>query len=401
MKISDLVSFSLHALRANRVRTLLTSLGMLIGNASVILVVTISLTGREYILEQIRAVGSNMVYAYYEAGSRTSVQVDADFVKWSDVLAVRQQFGNEIIAATGIMRSYDRVRVNGDEQDLRLIGSDEIYPRVRNLEIVAGRFMTPQEVASRAKVVMLTDDFARKLCGAEAACIGKKIRLKGLQFTIIGAFREKTETFGISELGSETALIPVSVLRYFMPVESVHRLFVQVRTPEDVLPMTRKLRVLLEGRHRPGARYAVQNLTAILAAAENIALALTVVLLVIAAIALVISGIGIMNIMLVTVTERTKEIGIRMAIGASRRAVRQQFLLEAMLLSLIGGLAGIVVGVSIPLSVTLFVEGIAVPVSYLSILIAFLTSCSVGLLFGYLPASRASSLNPTEALHYE
>jgi putative ABC transport system permease protein len=157
----------------------------------------------------------------------------------------------------------------------------------------------------------------------------------------------------------------------------------------------------LQGRHRPGARYLVENLTAILDAAKNIALVLTLVLILISAIALLISGIGIMNIMLVTVTERTREIGIRMAVGASRREVLQQFLLEAILLSLSGGLAGIMVGVAMPLSVQYFAEGVRIPISVVSIAVAFGVSCLVGLIFGLLPANRAARLNPTEALRYE
>jgi putative ABC transport system permease protein len=145
----------------------------------------------------------------------------------------------------------------------------------------------------------------------------------------------------------------------------------------------------------------VENLTAILDAAKSIALVLTVVLILISAIALVISGIGIMNIMLVTVTERTREIGVRMAVGASRTAVRQQFLIEAMILSLAGGLIGILIGVAVPVSAGYFLEEIQIPVSPISIVVAFVTSCSVGLIFGYLPANRASRLNPTEALRYE
>jgi putative ABC transport system permease protein len=174
-----------------------------------------------------------------------------------------------------------------------------------------------------------------------------------------------------------------------------------VRLPEDVEAVTRQVAQVLEGRHRPGARYKVQNLTAILEAAKNIATILSLVLVLVSAIALIISGIGIMNIMLVTVTERTREIGVRMAVGASRRDVLLQFLTEAVLISLGGGVLGILAGVSIPLSVQLFVETLRIPISAASIIIAFSVSCAVGLIFGMLPASRASRLNPTEALRYE
>jgi len=157
---------------------------------------------------------------------------------------------------------------------------------------------------------------------------------------------------------------------------------------------------ILESRHRPGAVYRVETLTAILTAAKQISMILSVVLVLVSAIALLISGIGIMNIMLVTVTERTREIGIRMAVGASRREILLQFLTEAVLVSLAGGLIGIVVGVGIPLTVKFLAE-IDIPISVVSIVVAFVVSCAVGLVFGMLPANRASRLNPTEALRYE
>jgi putative ABC transport system permease protein len=161
------------------------------------------------------------------------------------------------------------------------------------------------------------------------------------------------------------------------------------------------VRQILESRHRAGARYRVENLTGILDAAKRIALILTLVLILVSAIALVISGIGIMNIMLVTVTERTREIGLRMAVGAARRDVLQQFLLEAVLISLSGGLVGILLGVAIPLSVRYLAGGVYIPISKLAIAVAFAVSFLVGLVFGLLPASRAARLNPTEALRYE
>jgi ABC-type antimicrobial peptide transport system permease subunit len=165
--------------------------------------------------------------------------------------------------------------------------------------------------------------------------------------------------------------------------------------------LTADVRQILESRHRIGARYLVENLTAILDAAEKIALVMTLVLIVVSAIALVISGIGIMNIMLVTVTERTREIGVRMAVGAARRDILQQFLLEAVLISIVGGGAGILLGVALPLSVRLLAGDLNIPISALSITIAFAVSALVGLVFGLLPASRAARLNPTEALRYE
>jgi putative ABC transport system permease protein len=401
MFFAEALRFSVQALRANKIRTFLTGLGLVIGNASVILVVTISLTSRDYILEQIRGIGSNMVYAYYEAGTQESTRVQADFVKMADVEAVRAQLGSRVFAATGVMTNYDRMLIGGKEEDIAVIGSDEQYAPVRNLVLLAGRFLDPNDVATRQKVALLTERLAQRLYGTQPAAIGQILKVYGLQFTVIGTFKERTESFGMSELARETVLIPITVIRYFTPVERIDPMYVQVARADDVEPVAEQVKAILESRHRPGARYRVETLTPILDAAKNIALILTLVLILVSAIALIISGIGIMNIMLVTVTERTREIGVRMAVGASRREVLQQFLAEALMISLGGGIIGILAGISVPLSVSLLVEGIDIPISKLSVAVAFVVSFLVGLVFGILPANRAARLNPTEALRYE
>ncbi len=399
---SETIRTSLQALSANKVRTFLTALGLMIGNASVILVVTISLTSRDYILAQIQRIGSNLIYAQYEAGNNpSSAAVDADFVKIADVEAVRRQLGSRIVAATGVMNNYDRLRVNGKDEDISIIGSDEYYHSVRNLALLAGRFLDSSDITLRQRVALLTEKLAKRIYGSQSSAVGQTIKLHGLQFTIVGTFKERAESFGLSEVSAETVLIPITVLRNFAPIERIDPLYVQAVSPADVEPVTGIVRTIIESRHRPGARYKVDNLGEILNTAKSIATILSVVLVLVSAIALVISGIGIMNIMLVTVTERTREIGLRMAVGAGRRAVLEQFLTEAVIISVAGGALGIVAGIAIPLAIQFFAEDFAIPISYWSILIAFGVSAAVGLIFGYLPASRASRLNPTEALRYE
>jgi len=401
MLLGEALSFSFNALRANRVRTFLTALGLVIGNASVILVVTISMTSRDYILEQIEGIGSNMVYASATVGAQPGGgQVDADYVKMSDVRAVRQQLDGQIVAATGVETSFDRLVIDGREEDVTVIGSDQYYNPVRNLVVLAGRPLDASDVALSQKVALVTERLARRLFGGQESAVGKMIKIHGLGFTVIGTFKEKVESFGLSELAQETVLIPITVMSYFVPVERIDPLYVQARSPEDVPLVTADVQKILESRHRAGARYLVQNLNAILDAAKKIAVILSLVLVLVSAIALVISGIGIMNIMLVTVTERTREIGVRMAVGASRRDILEQFLLEAVLISIVGGGAGIVLGVAMPLTVRYLTDFI-IPVSKLSIAVAFAVSGIVGLVFGLLPANRAARLNPTEALRYE
>ncbi|MFN9921438.1 MAG: ABC transporter permease [Acidobacteriota bacterium] len=401
MRIAEILKSSWEALKANRVRTLLTALGLVIGNASVILVVTISLTSTEFILDQIRGIGSNVVWAYYESGSRESDQSDADFVKLSDVEAVRAQLAERIVAVTATMSSSASLSVEGRPQDTSILGVDEYYPMVRNLILLHGRYFDGTEVRQRAKVTLLTEGLARLLYGTAEGAVGRTIKLKDHQFTVTGVFRERVQSFGLSELAERAAVIPITVVRYYNRVERIDPMYIQAKRAEDVEALTGEVKRILEGRHRKGAKYFVDNLGAILETARNISLILTGVLIMVAAIALVISGIGIMNIMLVTVTERTKEIGTRMAVGASRRVILAQFLMEAVLISTGGGLLGILVGVSGPLIAQWFVPEFGVAISPLSVVVAFFVSFAVGLVFGMLPANRASQLNPIEALRYE
>jgi len=401
MNIGEAVRFSVEALRANRLRTFLTALGLIIGNASVILVVTISLASKNLILDQIRGIGSNLVYAYYEAGGENAAKVQADYVKLGDVQAIRDTLGNKIIAATAVMTTHDQIVVAGKIRRVTVDVVDEDYGRVRNLVILRGRAFDESDMTLRERVAMLTDKLAIRVFGSQDAAIGQVVKISELQFTVIGTFREKTSTFGQGEISDETILIPITVMKYFMQYERVEPVYVEVRNATDVPAVTRDVNGILEGRHRAGARYDVQNLSAILSTANSIANVLTIVLIIVSTIALVISGIGIMNIMLVTVTERTREIGVRMAVGASRREVMLQFLVEAVVISLAGGTIGIILGLSLPIAVRILASAVRVPISALSVVVAFLVSFTVGVGFGLLPARRASQLNPTEALRYE
>src|SRR5215471_4026111 len=369
MFLGEALRFSAQALRANPVRSLLTGLGMVIGTASVILVVTISLTSRDYILKQVQGIGSNIIFAYYASAGGSTV-ADADYIKMSDVQSIRQELTSEIIAATGVMSNFDRILIGGKEQDVKVIGTDQDYQAVRNIVISSGRFLDESDLTMRSKVGLLTDQLAIRMFGGRAAALSQVIKLYGLEFTVVGTFHEKVETFGQSEVERDTILIPITVLRYFTPVERIDPLYIQVRSPQEVERVAPHVQQILEARHRPGARYRVDTMTAILEAAKNMSLALTAVLIMVSAITLVISGIGIMNIMLVTVTERTREIGVRLAVGASANEILLQFLTEAMMVSLLGGTIGILVGVAAPLSVALFTD-IRIPISPVAIVVAF------------------------------
>lgn len=373
-------------------------LGMIIGTASIIIVVTIALTGRDYILQQIQGVGSNLIYLYYEAGATVSGRKAlSDDLTLDDLKAIQDI--RYVASATGVVTSHDRLVLDGKEREVSVIGTTPDYLKVRNLRIISGRFFDDLDDRSFNKVCLLTGDLALKLFGT-LDVQGQSVKFFQVRFTAIGVFKEGVETFGQSEVSTYSALIPLSVLRHFNMSDKLDLIYASAVSNSTVPIATLRIQQLLESRHRSGSAYRVENLTEILKAAGRIAAALTIVLFLIGTVSLVISGIGIMNIMLVTVTERTKEIGIKMAIGARRREIMYQFLTEAIFMSTSGGIAGIIVGISGPLLAKWF-TGLEVPISWVSIILAFMLSLVVGVIFGIIPANRAARLNPTEALHYE
>jgi putative ABC transport system permease protein len=392
--------FAYNALRVNKVRTGLTTLGMVIGTSSVILVSTIALTSRDYVLGQIEGVGSNMIYTVNESSPTvTGANSISDALTLADVEAIRGGVPN-LTAVSAIVLGRDRVVLESQYREVTIIGVNSGFRIIRNLKVLAGRFFDEDDDRLRNRVCLVTPALFRVLF-PDGWTEGRKIKVRNLEFTIIGAFEEGAETFGQSEITRETVLMPIAVMTVMTGADAVDQIYASADRPSNVSAATEAILQVVRSRHRAGAVYRAENLTQILAAAGNIALALTVVLLLISAIALVISGIGIMNIMLVTVTERTREIGLRMALGAGRRAVRTQFLMEASIISVFGGILGILVGVGIPWTAQQFVEGMRIPIPTLAIVIAFLVSFLVGVVFGLIPAERASKLNPTEALRYE
>jgi putative ABC transport system permease protein len=395
---SEIFSFAYDTFCSNKVRFALTALGMVIGTASLILVVTIGMSGKQYVLNQIQAIGANMIDAEYQSGEMRNVT--PDLLTIDDMQAVLQQVPG-IVAASPVVPLDDRIAIGGGkERDLRMLGVYPEYATVRNLVVLSGRLFDAQDEQARNKVGVVQQKLAVQLYGSVDDAVGKVIKLSGLPFTIIGTFRERVDTFGQSEVTDNSVLIPYTVSRYFTGTPDVRQLYFSAADPSMVVPVTEQVRKVIQSRHRPESVYVVQNLTELVAVADRTANALTLVLLLISTVTLLVSGIGIMNIMLATVSSRIREIGIRKAIGATNREIRFQFLSEAILISLIGGLAGVVIGLALPFSVRFFTE-YRLPISGLSAIVAIVVSSLVGILFGTVPASRAAKLDPVESLRYE
>jgi putative ABC transport system permease protein len=399
MDLKETLSVSVDALRANKLRAMLTSLGVIIGSASIVLVVTVALTSKKFVISQIEAVGSNVVWAELIRSSEKAQPLSYEMTE-EDMEAAKDTIP-EIAQVAGTSDVQMSVVAQGVVRPVTLIGVTTGYREIRRLVVLRGRYLDSLDMEAHSKNCVITPQLAKRLFGQDNP-VGRDLHVGELIFTIIGVFNERVETFGLSDIQTETVLIPFGLIKYYTGVNTLKVLDVQAATPEDVPVVQRRLSELLQSRHPSSAEYHVQTLTSILKAARDISLALTIVLIVIAAIALIISGIGIMNIMLVTVTERTREIGIRKAIGAARREIMYQFLTEAFLISGGGAVFGILIGLLVPAVAQLFLPGnLRVPVSPLSVVLAFVVSCSTGLFFGYLPANQAARLQPIESLRYE
>lgn len=400
LAFGEILTFAYDTFCSNKVRFALTALGMVIGTASLILVVTIGMTGKQYVLGLIQSIGANLIEAEYQGSAQRITNSTPDPLTIDDMIAAQTQVPG-IVAASPVVNLADRIPVgNGKERDILILGVYPEYRTVRNLVVVSGRFFDAEDAQAHNKVAVVIDKMAEQIYGSPEAAVGRVIKLSSLPFTIIGTFKEKVNTFGQSEVTDNTVVIPYTVSRYFTEIPTVKQIYFSVSDPSMVEPATAQIRQVIQARHRAESVYTVQNLTQLVVLAEKTANALTLVLLLVAAVVLLVSGIGIMNIMLATVSSRIREIGIRKAIGATNREIRFQFLSEAILISLIGGFLGVIIGLALPYSVRFLTE-YRIPISGLSAIVAIVVSSLVGVLFGTVPATRAAKLDPVESLRWE
>jgi len=402
MVVSEILKLAVDSFRSSKLRFALTALGMVIGTASVILVVTIGMTGKQFILNEIQKIGTNEVEVEYSGGGATGQErvLYNDYLTREDEKAVLAQLPG-VLYSSPILEMHDRISFgSGVVKDTLVLGVSPDYNRVRNLLVPVGRFLDETDDQAHIKCAVVTELFAHERFGSSDAAVGSSFEISGIPFTIIGVFKESVDDFGESEIADQTILIPYSVARYFTGTENVKQIYFSMRSMDEVPDTSREIERIISSRHKPNSVYKATNLKEVLTMAAKIANALTAVLVLVAAVTLAVGGVGIMNIMLANVRARIREIGIRKALGATNREIKLQFLAEAVIISLAGGIVGTFVGLSVPLSIRFFTD-YPLPISPWSVAVAITAAVVVGVIFGTVPATRAAQLDPVESLKYE
>lgn len=406
MKLKDTLQETYTALSANKVRSGLTILGIVIGIGSVISLIAIGSGAQASIQNNIQSIGSNLLtirpgaqrgpgdpVSQGRGSAKTLTLDDADaLVSLSGVKAVSPE-----------TQSRYQITASGTNTNAQVIGAGSGYGTAHSTTVSEGTFITEQHVKSAAKVVVLGPTVRDDLFGEGADALGKKIRINKNEFKIVGITEKKGGT-GFQNPDEMTYIPITTAMRYFTGSEYVSNISVSATDAEVMTQLQTDITNTLLARHHKAsseeADFNIMNQADIVATASSITSTLTALLAAIAGISLIVGGIGIMNMMLTTVTERTREIGLRKAIGAKQRDISVQFLAEAIALTLLGGLLGVVLGAGVAAGLSTF-NVIQTSVSVGSILLAVGVSAAIGIVFGYYPARRAAQLNPIDALRYE
>lgn len=407
MHYSDQAEEMFLGITSNKVRSGLTMLGIVIGIASVIAMLGIGQGSKAQIQESIQSIGSNLLMVMpgaqrgagmFVSGGRGS----ASTLKKGDAEAIKAIEGVQAVAPESSQRY--QITASGNNTNTSVVGTTSAYTSVRNVAVEEGVFFSDSQSVSRSKVAVLGPSVRDDLFGEDAnSVIGKKIRINGLEFTIIGITKEKGGS-GMSNQ-DDMIFVPLGTMEtYLSGSDSVSTISIQAVDQSVMVTVKESVTELLLQRHKisdpTSADFNIMNQSDIVSAASSTTQTLTVLLASIAGISLLVGGIGIMNMMLTAVTERTREIGLRQAIGAKGSEIVTQFLGEAMLLTFFGGILGVALGYGISKIVGLLMS-MSTVVSWSSIGLATGVSIGIGLVFGYYPAKRASKLNPIDALRYE
>ncbi len=408
INLPSTLKISLRALRVNKMRSALTMLGVIIGVGAVIAMLAIGTGASSQIQQQISSLGSNLLMVLPGATTAGGVRMGwgtESTLTLADAYAVLKECPS-VAHVAPVLSGVAQVVYSNQNWATGVTGTTPGMLTVRNWDLSAGRAFTEQDVKSATKVCLLGQTVVDMLFGGVDP-VGQIVRIKKIPFTVIGVLEPKGQDLRGHDQ-DDAIYVPITTAQKKLFGTAfpgmIRIMMVQAKSTEDLDTAEREITELLNERHRIGpsqdSDFTVRNLTQFLQAAEQSASVMTMLLGAIASVSLLVGGIGIMNIMLVSVTERTREIGIRMAVGAKTWDIRLQFIIEAMTLSLTGGTAGIIVGLSVSRIISSFAEWPTI-VSPLSVILAFSFSGLVGIFFGFYPAYKASLLNPIDALRYE
>ena len=407
MKTTDIFEETVTALKANKVRSGLTMLGIVIGISSVIAMVSIGNGAQSSINSSIESIGSNLLEVTPGAQRTVGYGVSAgrgtaQSLTASDASAIASQVAN-VSAVTSEVSGRYQITAKGTNTNTTVDGVSSNYPAVRNISIAEGNFISDQDIASISKVAVIGPVAASDLFATGTDPVGQIIRIKNIEFTIVG----ETVAKGGTSFGSQDNMVFVpssTATQYLAGNQYLTTIDVEAVSADAMTQVQNDVTTLLLSQHNipnpANADFSILNQADILATASSVTQTFTLLLGAVAGISLIVGGIGIMNMMLTTVTERTREIGLRKAIGAQEKDITLQFLMESIALTVIGGCIGIALGWGICFAMT-YLGIVATQVSSLSVILAFGVSAIIGVAFGYYPARRAAKMNPIEALRYE
>lgn len=405
MYILPTVRIALRALRVNKMRSGLTMLGIIIGVAAVITMLAVGEGARASLAKSIQSLGSNLVLILPGSSTSGGARLGSGNVNTlviEDVIAIREEC-SAVAGAAPVVRGSAQVVYADRNWSTSIIGTDEHFEDVRAWRVAEGRFLTRQDTDGRTKNCVVGGTVVREVFGSDDP-VGKVIRIKKVPFTVVGVLEEKGQS-PIGQDQDDTIVVPFTTAQTrLFGITHLNAVMTTARSSALLDKAVKQVTEILRQRHRipegGDDDFSVRNLTEMLAMAEMQTKIMAILLGSVASVSLLVGGIGIMNIMLVSVTERTREIGIRMAVGARGRDILLQFLIEAVVLSLIGGLIGIAAGFGLATLIGRFSQ-FETSVSVLSVLLSFGFSAAVGIFFGFYPARTAAAMDPIVALRYE